>query len=147
MPKLEHLLQDTSVALLELEAAVMRLRDVEIELDESELALKEDQEEIDNYTSDIADCCSRIEAIDKFVRDIHAGNVPDVADKGAMLSEMADEREEEKHSIDKLSEARACHEQQVQQLRIDRSTLQTERLMLHKKISHVLEAETSRPAL
>ncbi|CAH0480554.1 unnamed protein product [Peronospora belbahrii] len=103
-----------------------------------ELALEEDQEQVESYTDEIADCCDRIEAIDEFVREIEAGNVPAMGDVASVMSNMAEEREEEKNMLQLLGEARTCHEEQLQYLKIQLGSLQEEQLMLQKKSFQIM---------
>ncbi|KAI9998453.1 hypothetical protein PInf_002840 [Phytophthora infestans] len=133
-----RLLVETNNALVqELKGTIERMQDIEVELGDVQMALKEDHEEVETYTDDIADCCDRINAIDEFVRDIEAGNVPAMADVASVLSNMAEEREEEEAMLKRLGEVRACHEQQIQQMSIKLTTLQEEKLMLQKKSAQI----------
>ncbi|KAG6622094.1 WD repeat-containing protein 65 [Phytophthora cinnamomi] len=121
----------------ELKAAVQRMHEIETEMDDVRLALEDDQEEVETYTDDIADCCDRIEAIDEFVREIQAGNVPTLGDVDTVVANMAEEREEEEGMLKVLGEARTCHAQQLQQLQTQLGSLQRERLMLQKRSSQL----------
>ncbi|ETN09037.1 hypothetical protein F441_08730 [Phytophthora nicotianae CJ01A1] len=133
-----QLLVEANNALVqELKATVERMQDVEVELDDVQLALKEDREEVETYTDDIADCWDRINAIDEFVRDLEAGNVPAMDDVTTIVSNMAEEREEEEAMLTRLGEVRACHEQQIQQMNAKLTTLQEEKLMLQKKSAQI----------
>ncbi|POM70764.1 Hypothetical protein PHPALM_12751 [Phytophthora palmivora] len=129
-----HFTMETNNALAqELNATLGRIHEIQIELDDVEVALKEDQEEVETYTDEIADCCDRINAIDEFVRDIKAGNVPAMADVASVMSNMVEEREEEELMLQRLGEVRACHEQQIQQMKTQLTVLQEERMELQKK--------------
>ncbi|KAL3663981.1 hypothetical protein V7S43_010868 [Phytophthora oleae] len=121
----------------ELKEADERMQDIQVELDDVEMALKEDQEEVESYTDEIADCCDRINAIDEFVRDIEAGNVPAIADVASVKANMVEERQEEEAMLKRLGEVRMCHEQQIQQLNTQLATIQEERLMLQKRSAQI----------
>ncbi|TDH66646.1 hypothetical protein CCR75_009622 [Bremia lactucae] len=121
----------------ELLAAAARMEDIEMELSDLQLALLEDHEEVEVYTDEIADCCDRIGAIDDFVSEIDAGHVPAIADLASVVSNMAEEREDEEAMLQRLGEVRACHEQQIQHMTSKLTTLQEERLLLQKKSAHV----------
>ncbi|GMF15809.1 unnamed protein product [Phytophthora fragariaefolia] len=121
----------------ELKAAIERVREIDVEMADVQVALQEDHEEVETYTDDIADCCDRIEAIDEFVREIEAGNVPTLPDVDTVVANMAEEREEEEGMLKALGEARVCHEQQLQQLQTQLATLQGERLLLQKRSSQI----------
>ncbi|KAG2797058.1 hypothetical protein PC118_g21702 [Phytophthora cactorum] len=137
-PSSHQLLVEANNALIqEFKATVERMQDIEMELDDVQMALQEDHEEVETYTDDIADCCDRINAIDEFVRDIEAGNVPAMADVASIVSNMAEEREEEEAMLKRLGEVRACHEQQIQQMSAKLATLQEEKLMLQKKSAQI----------
>ncbi|KAH7463146.1 uncharacterized protein KRP23_13363 [Phytophthora ramorum] len=128
----------TNLALvLELKAAVARVHEIDVELDDLALALKDDHEEVETYTDDIADCCDRIEAIDEFVCELEVGNVPAVVDTASALMNMGEERDEEENMLKVLRGARTCHEQQLQQLTTRFTALQQERQALHKKSSQI----------
>eukprot|EP00644_Phytophthora_capsici_P003306 jgi/Phyca11/532728/estExt2_fgenesh1_pg.C_PHYCAscaffold_70158 len=114
-----------------------RIQDIQVELDDVEVALKEDQEEVESYTDEIADCCDRINAIDEFVHDIEAGNVPAITDVASVIANMVEEREEEEAMLKRLGEVRACHEQQIQQLNTQLATIQEEKLMLQKRSAQI----------
>ncbi|KAK1934588.1 hypothetical protein P3T76_011197 [Phytophthora citrophthora] len=121
----------------ELKEADERIQDIQVEMDDVEMALKEDQEEVESYTDEIADCCDRINAIDEFVGDIEAGNVPAIADVASVLANMVEERQEEEAMLKRLGEVRACHEQQIQQLNTQLATIQEEKLMLQKRSAQI----------
>ena len=129
---------DMNALVQELKVTVECLRDIQVKLVDMELALKEDQEEVELYTDEIADCCDRIEAIDEFVREIDAGTIPAMGDVASVLSNMAEEREEEEHMLQLLDDARACHEEQLQHLKIELVSLQHERMMLQKKSCQIM---------
>ncbi|KAG7383680.1 hypothetical protein PHYPSEUDO_003484 [Phytophthora pseudosyringae] len=122
---------------LELQSTVARLHDIDVELGDLALAFKDDREEVETYTDDIADCCDRIKAIDEFVHELKAGNVPTIPDTSSALADMAEEREEEENTLKLLSGARTCHEEQIQQHETQLSALQEERLILQKKRSQI----------
>jgi chromosome segregation ATPase len=122
---------------LKLKATVARLHEVDEELEDVVLALKDDQEEVETYTDDIADCRDRIEAVDEFVRELKAGNVPTIPDVASALEDMTEEREEEESMLKLLIGARECHEQQLQGLRAQFAALQEQRLALQKKSSQI----------
>ncbi|EGZ25297.1 hypothetical protein PHYSODRAFT_311839 [Phytophthora sojae] len=128
-----------SYALLieELKATVERMREVEVEMDDVRLALRDDHEEVETYTDEIADCRDRIEAIDEFVREVEAGNVPALGDVDTVVANMAEEREEEEGMLKMLGDARACHAEQLQSLQTQLATLQGERLLLQKRSSQI----------
>ncbi|KAE8887842.1 hypothetical protein PF005_g8951 [Phytophthora fragariae] len=121
----------------ELKAAVGRMHDIEVEMADVQLALREDHEEVETYTDGIADCRDRIEAIDEFVREIEAGNIPALGNADTVVANMAEEREEEEGMLKLLGEARECHAQQLQQLQTQLATLQGERLELQKRSSQI----------
>lgn len=121
----------------ELMATVQWIGDLELELHDAQLSLLEDQEEIESYTDEMADCCDRINAIDEFMSDFEAGNIPAMADMASIASNMKEEREEEEAMLERLGELRACHEQQVQQMGEKMMTLQGEKLMLQKKNAQI----------
>ncbi|KAG1710165.1 hypothetical protein DVH05_017171 [Phytophthora capsici] len=73
-------------------STVARLRKVEMKLGDLELALEDEQEEVESYSDD---CHEHIEDIDEFVRELHAGNVNTVSNVAAALAEMTEERQEE----------------------------------------------------
>ncbi|CAI5714038.1 unnamed protein product [Peronospora destructor] len=122
----------------ELKVTVEGMRDIQSRLVDMELALKEDQEEIESYTDEIADCCDRIKAIDEFVREIDAGNIPAMGDVASVMSNMAEEREEEENMLQLLDDARTCHEEQLQHLKIQLASLLRERVMLQKKSFQIM---------
>ncbi|KAG7383679.1 hypothetical protein PHYPSEUDO_003483 [Phytophthora pseudosyringae] len=133
-PASHRLAMEANYALVqELQATAERMQDIQAELDDVEVAMTEDQEEVEAYTDEIADCCDRINAIDEFVRELAAGNIPAMADVASVVANMADEREEEEAMLKRLGEVRACHEQQLQKLSARLTTLQDERLELQKK--------------
>ncbi|CAH0484400.1 unnamed protein product [Peronospora farinosa] len=122
----------------ELKVTVECMRDIQVRLIDMELAFKEDQEEVESYTDEIADCCDRIEAIDEFVREMDAGNIPAMGDVASVMSNMAEEREEEEKMLQLLGDARTCHEEQLQHLKIELVSLQDERGMLQKKSFQIM---------
>ncbi|KAG1685362.1 hypothetical protein DVH05_024825 [Phytophthora capsici] len=128
-----RLVKVTNYALVQvLKSTVTRLRKVEMELGDLELALEDEQEEVESYSDDIDDCHDRIEDIDEFVRELQAGNVNTVSNVAAALAEMTEERQEEQKLLKVLSDARASHEKQFDQLQSQSTALKTERLVLTK---------------
>ncbi|ETI46922.1 hypothetical protein F441_08732 [Phytophthora nicotianae CJ01A1] len=115
-----------------LKATVARLHRLEMELNELELALDDDQKEIEGYTYEIDECHDRMQDIDEFVRAIQAGEVPALPNTAFALVEMEEEREEEENAINKYKEARGWHEEQFQKLQGQCAMLKKERAGLHK---------------
>ncbi|KAG1710124.1 hypothetical protein DVH05_017131 [Phytophthora capsici] len=70
-----------------------------MKLGDLELALEDEQEEVESYSDDIDDCHERIEDIDEFVRELQAGNVNTVSNVAAALVEMTEERQEEQNLL------------------------------------------------
>ncbi|OWZ08091.1 hypothetical protein PHMEG_00019424 [Phytophthora megakarya] len=128
-----HLVETNNALVQELNATLGRIHEIQVEQDDVEMALKEDQEEVETYTDEIADCCDRINAIDEFVGDIEAGTIPAMADVASVVANMAEEREEEELMLKRLGEVRSCHEQQIQQMKTQLTALQEERMELQKK--------------
>ncbi|CEG37304.1 uncharacterized protein PHALS_04906 [Plasmopara halstedii] len=128
-----HRMNTNQLLVQELIASVQRMQDIEVELNDVNIALQEDQEEIEAYTDEIADCCDRIYAIDEFVRDIKAGIIPEMAETASIVSNMEEEREEEEAMLRRLGEVRACHEQQVQLMSEKQMALQKEKVMVQMK--------------
>ncbi|KAG7383681.1 hypothetical protein PHYPSEUDO_003485 [Phytophthora pseudosyringae] len=115
-----------------LKTTVARLHNLEMELNELELALDDDQKETEGYTHEIDECCDRLKDIDEFVRALQAGEVPTVPDTASALADMAEERQEEESAIKQYEEARGWHEQQFQKLHGQCAELKKERVTLHK---------------
>ncbi|KAF4027355.1 hypothetical protein GN244_ATG14399 [Phytophthora infestans] len=115
-----------------LKSTVARLHGLEIELDELELALDDDQKEIEEYTYEIDKCHERMKDIDEFTRAVQANEILTILNAASVLAHMADERKEEQNGIKKLEEARGWHEQQFQKLQGQCTMLKKERAKLQK---------------
>ncbi|KAG3066955.1 hypothetical protein PI124_g21932 [Phytophthora idaei] len=95
-----------------LKTTVARLHGLEMELKELELALDDDQKEIEGYSYEIDECHDRVRDISEFVRAIQTGEAPAIPNAASVLADMVEEREEEENAIKKYEEARDWHEQQ-----------------------------------
>lgn len=115
-----------------LKATVARLHNLEMELNELELALDDDQKEAESYAHEVCECHERMKDIEEFVRALEAGEVPTVPDVASALVDMVEEREEEENAIKQYEDARGWHEQQFLQLQGQCAVLQKERVVLHK---------------
>ncbi|KAL3663982.1 hypothetical protein V7S43_010869 [Phytophthora oleae] len=115
-----------------LKTTVARLHSLEMELDELELALDDDQKEIEGYTHELDECRQRLEDIQEFTRALQAGEVPSVLDAVSALADMVEEHEEEENAIKQYEEVRGWHEQQFEKLQGQSVDLKKERIELHK---------------
>ncbi|KAG6942717.1 hypothetical protein JG688_00017959 [Phytophthora aleatoria] len=103
-----------------------------MELKELELALDDDQKEIEGYSYELDECHDRVRDINEFVRAIQTGEAPAIPNAASVLADMVEEREEEENAIKKYEEARGWHEQQFQKLQGQCTILEKERVRLHK---------------
>ncbi|EGZ25296.1 hypothetical protein PHYSODRAFT_484559 [Phytophthora sojae] len=115
-----------------LTATVARLHNLEMEINELELAIDDDQKEVESFTHEIDERYDRLRDIDEFVVALEAGAVSSVPDVPSVLAEMAEEREEERIAITRYKEARGWQEQQFQKLQQQCRWLRKERVALHK---------------
>ncbi|KAG6622095.1 WD repeat-containing protein 65 [Phytophthora cinnamomi] len=77
-----------------------------MEINELELAIDDDQKEIESFTHELDECFDRLRDIDEFVVALEDGEVPTVPDVASALADMLEEREEEKNAITRYEEAR-----------------------------------------
>ncbi|OWZ08090.1 hypothetical protein PHMEG_00019423 [Phytophthora megakarya] len=115
-----------------LKATVARLHNLEMELNELELASDDDQEEIEGYTHEIDKCRDRMKDIDEFVRPLRSGEILTMPDMASVLINLIEDREEEENAIRQYTEARWWHEQQFENLQRQCAVLKQERVILHK---------------